>query len=64
MKPTNRKNAGPSNEHIKRITKQRMNAVQKLPRGLFMAAAGNIDEPSGDIDFEKKLRPPGKGVLG
>jgi hypothetical protein len=53
MEPTNRENTGPSNEHIKRITKQRMNTVQKLPHGPLMAAAGNIDKPLGDFNFRK-----------
>jgi hypothetical protein len=47
------KNTGPSNEHIKRITKQRMNTVQKLPHGPLMVAAGNIDKPLGDFNFRK-----------
>jgi hypothetical protein len=53
MEPTNRKNTSLSNEHIKRITKQRMNTVQKLPHGPLMAAAGNIDKPLGDFNFRK-----------
>jgi hypothetical protein len=49
-----KKNAGPSNEHIKRIAKQRMNAVQQLPCGPLMAAVRNIDEPSCDLGLRKK----------
>jgi hypothetical protein len=41
-----------------------MNAVQQLPHEPLMAVARNIDEPSCNFDFGKKMRPPESGISG
>jgi hypothetical protein len=45
----------PSNEHVERIAKHCMNAVQELRRGPLMAATGSITDSSSEFDLRKKL---------